>query len=156
MHKLGDVFHKLDSRRFFSLPSSGKTGHYTLQQAQNSHGDRHGSYSSSSSDGAKSSSSYSPLPVPKPSAASYPGCRSRPSSSPKHSPNFRSRLQPTCRRCNSQVDAQFMVASGCEQCHVGTDSPTLCFTCGKITRQSAAVVRFFDRVLFNGSKLELS
>lgn len=106
MHKLGDVFHKLESKRFFSLPFSHKTGHYTVQQVQNSHGERHGS--------SGSSGSSSPLPAPKPSAASYPGCRSRPGSSPRQSPNFRSRQQPACRRCNSQVDTEFTFTSVCE------------------------------------------
>lgn len=73
---------------------SRKSGHYTVQQIQNSGGERHVSTSSSSS-------SNSPL-VGKPIAASYPGCRSRPSSSPRRSPNFRSRLQSSCRRYNSQ------------------------------------------------------
>lgn len=113
MHKLGDVFHKLEAKRFFSLPCSRKTGHYTFQQIQNSHGERHGSSSSSGS-------GSTPLLVPKPSSASYPGCRSRPSSSPRHSPNFRSRLQPACRRCNSQVDSKS--PSGCEQFHGGSAS----------------------------------
>lgn len=112
MHKLGDVFHKLESKRFFSLPCSRKTGHYTVQQIPNSHGERHGSSSSSSDSG--------PLPVPKPSAASYPGCRSRPGSSPRHSPNFRSRPQPQCQRCNSQVGTKLMFTSVSEQFHGGS------------------------------------
>lgn len=107
MHKLADVFDKLESKRFFSLPCSRKSGHYTVQQIQNSGGERHVSTSSSSS-------SNSPL-VGKPIAASYPGCRSRPSSSPRRSPNFRSRLQSSCRRYNSQVGTEFTIASVCEQ-----------------------------------------
>lgn len=105
--------HKLELRRFFSLPFSRTTGHYTVQQIQNSYGERLGSSSSSSS---------TPLPVPKPSSASYPGCRSRPGSSPRHSPNFRSRLQPAWRHCNSQVETKFMFTSVYEQFHGGGHS----------------------------------
>ncbi|XP_069014570.1 rho GTPase-activating protein 18 isoform X1 [Embiotoca jacksoni] len=83
---------------------SRRTGHYTLQQNQNTqHGDRHGP---STTTCTTKNSSTDPPSLPNPSSASFP--RSQPSSSPKtgssprHSPNSRSRPQPACKRCNSQ------------------------------------------------------
>lgn len=92
----------------YTVSSSRKTGHYTVQQSQNTHGDRHGAptTTTNSSDSTKPSGSE-PLSVPKTSGGSYPRSRHSPSpktgSSPRHSPNFRSRLLPSCQRYNSQV-----------------------------------------------------
>lgn len=91
-----------------TVSSSRKTGHYTVQQSQNTHGDRHGAptTTASSSNSTKPTGSE-PLSVPKTSGGSYPRSRHSPSpktgSSPRHSPNFRSRLLPSCQRYNSQV-----------------------------------------------------
>ncbi|XP_056872992.1 rho GTPase-activating protein 18 isoform X2 [Takifugu flavidus] len=61
-----------------------RTGHYTIQQHQNTHGDQHGP--STTADGTKPTQ---PLPIPR----TQPPC-----SSPRHSP----RTLPSCQRCNSQ------------------------------------------------------
>ncbi|TWW69019.1 Protein sel-1 -like protein 1 [Takifugu flavidus] len=63
---------------------SRRTGHYTIQQHQNTHGDQHGP--STTADGTKPTQ---PLPIPR----TQPPC-----SSPRHSP----RTLPSCQRCNSQ------------------------------------------------------
>ncbi|XP_029705006.1 rho GTPase-activating protein 18 isoform X3 [Takifugu rubripes] len=61
-----------------------RTGHYTIQQHQNTHGDQHGP--STTADGTKPTQ---PLPIPR----TQPPC-----SSPRQSP----RTLPSCQRCNSQ------------------------------------------------------
>ncbi|XP_042246916.1 rho GTPase-activating protein 18 [Thunnus thynnus] len=83
---------------------SRRTGHYTVQQNQNTHhGDRSGPASTTSS---TKPTSTDPSSLPNPSAA--PGSRSqhssspKPGSSPRHSPNSRLRPRPTCERFNSQ------------------------------------------------------
>eukprot|EP00066_Takifugu_rubripes_P020994 XP_011610260.1 PREDICTED: rho GTPase-activating protein 18 isoform X2 [Takifugu rubripes] len=63
---------------------SRRTGHYTIQQHQNTHGDQHGP--STTADGTKPTQ---PLPIPR----TQPPC-----SSPRQSP----RTLPSCQRCNSQ------------------------------------------------------
>lgn len=76
---------------FVCLSCSRRTGHYTVQQHQSTHNDRHGP--STTTDGANPTV---PLPVPRTQAP----CGS-PRHSPRHSP--RSRPFPPCQRCNSQV-----------------------------------------------------
>lgn len=83
---------------------SRRTGHYTVQQNQNTHhGDKSGPASTTSS---TKPTSTDPSSLPNPSAA--PGSRSqhssspKPGSSPRHSPNSRLRPRPTCERFNSQ------------------------------------------------------
>ncbi|XP_067337679.1 rho GTPase-activating protein 18 isoform X2 [Channa argus] len=86
-----------------NLPSS-RTGHYTVQQTQNTqHEDRCGPATTSNHTRSRSAEALS---VQNPSSAA--SHRSQFSSSPKpnsslrHSPNFRSRSRPACQRCNSQ------------------------------------------------------
>ncbi|XP_042246917.1 rho GTPase-activating protein 18 isoform X2 [Thunnus maccoyii] len=92
------------SRLACYLHLSRRTGHYTVQQNQNTHhGDRSGPASTTSS---TKPTSTDPSSLPNPSAA--PGSRSqhssspKPGSSPRHSPNSRLRPRPTCERFNSQ------------------------------------------------------
>ncbi|XP_029705005.1 rho GTPase-activating protein 18 isoform X2 [Takifugu rubripes] len=72
------------SRMVCYLYFSRRTGHYTIQQHQNTHGDQHGP--STTADGTKPTQ---PLPIPR----TQPPC-----SSPRQSP----RTLPSCQRCNSQ------------------------------------------------------
>ncbi|XP_042338797.1 rho GTPase-activating protein 18-like, partial [Plectropomus leopardus] len=105
-----DVLSKIVQTDFVSvsvpdcLSRSRRTGHYTVQQNQNAHhGDRSGSSTTISS---TKTSSTDPPPLlnpsvgvcPKPQPPSSP----KSGSSPKHSPNSRSRARPPCQRCNSQ------------------------------------------------------
>ncbi|XP_041814332.1 rho GTPase-activating protein 18 isoform X3 [Chelmon rostratus] len=81
-----------------STATSRRTGHYTVQQNQNTqHGDRYGPPTAT---GGTKATGTDPLSQPNPSLAACP--TSQLSSSPGHSPNCRSRPPPTCQRCNSQ------------------------------------------------------
>ncbi|XP_029352664.1 rho GTPase-activating protein 18 isoform X2 [Echeneis naucrates] len=83
---------------------SRRTGHYNVQQNQNTqHGDR---YWPASSPSITKTSSTDPSSLPYQSSASYPRSQLRSSpktnSSPRHSPSSRSRLQLSYQRYNSQ------------------------------------------------------
>ncbi|XP_031177822.1 rho GTPase-activating protein 18 isoform X2 [Sander lucioperca] len=81
-----------------STVPSRRTGHYTVQQNQNMHhGDKSGPSTTSNS---TRTTSTDPASLLNPSVVACP--RSQPSSSPRHSPNSRSRPRPPCQRCNSQ------------------------------------------------------
>lgn len=112
----------------FCLSCSRKTGHYTVQQNQNAHGDRYGTSTTTNS---TKTTGTDPLSLPNTSISSchrsQPSCSPKPGSSPRHSPNSRSRPRPTCQRCNSQV--------GCEWCNASVVVPYLkqdsaCSNCG--------------------------
>ncbi|XP_068565016.1 rho GTPase-activating protein 18 isoform X3 [Cebidichthys violaceus] len=78
---------------------SRRTGHYTVQQNQSTHhGDRSGPSTTSSGTKATSTDPPSVLTYPRSQAS----CSPKPGSSPRHSPNSRSRPRPPCQRCNSQ------------------------------------------------------
>uniref|UniRef100_UPI0037E8C93D rho GTPase-activating protein 18 n=1 Tax=Semicossyphus pulcher TaxID=241346 RepID=UPI0037E8C93D len=86
-----------------NLPSR-RTGHYAVQQSQNTHhGDR---YAPSTVASSTKTGSTEPSSLPNPSAASCPRSQHssspKPGSSPRHSPISRSRARPPCQRCNSQ------------------------------------------------------
>ncbi|XP_035851251.1 rho GTPase-activating protein 18 isoform X4 [Sander lucioperca] len=86
------------SRLTYYLHLSRRTGHYTVQQNQNMHhGDKSGPSTTSNS---TRTTSTDPASLLNPSVVACP--RSQPSSSPRHSPNSRSRPRPPCQRCNSQ------------------------------------------------------
>ncbi|XP_039636980.1 rho GTPase-activating protein 18 isoform X2 [Perca fluviatilis] len=77
---------------------SRRTGQYTVQQNQNPHhGDKSGPSTTTNS---TRTTSTDPASLLNPSVVACP--RSQPSSSPRHSPNSRSRPRPQCQRCNSQ------------------------------------------------------
>ncbi|XP_078130705.1 rho GTPase-activating protein 18 isoform X1 [Sander vitreus] len=81
-----------------STVPSRRTGHYTVQQNQNlHHGDKSGPSTTTNS---TRTTSTDPASLLNPSVVACP--RSQPSSSPRHSPNSRSRPRPPCQRCNSQ------------------------------------------------------
>ncbi|XP_037305168.2 rho GTPase-activating protein 18 isoform X1 [Pungitius pungitius] len=75
---------------------SRRTGHYTVQQHQ-SHGDGT-EPSAAASAGTKPSATEPPSPRPRP----WHTCSPKPGSSPRHSPNFRSRPRVPSQRSNSQ------------------------------------------------------
>ncbi|XP_078130707.1 rho GTPase-activating protein 18 isoform X3 [Sander vitreus] len=86
------------SRLTYYLHLSRRTGHYTVQQNQNlHHGDKSGPSTTTNS---TRTTSTDPASLLNPSVVACP--RSQPSSSPRHSPNSRSRPRPPCQRCNSQ------------------------------------------------------
>lgn len=88
------------------LSCSRRTGHYTVQQSQNTHhGDRYGPTISTSTD---------PPSLPNPSVTLVP--KSQPSSSPRHSPNCKKGSRPSSQRCNSQVSRGVNLFN--EQLHV--------------------------------------
>ncbi|XP_056260936.1 rho GTPase-activating protein 18 isoform X2 [Seriola aureovittata] len=83
---------------------SRRTGHYNVQQNQNTqHEDRYGPAAPAS---ITKTSSTDPSSLPNPSSAACPRSQlsssPKPDSSPGHSPNSRSRPRPACQRCNSQ------------------------------------------------------
>ncbi|XP_023285907.1 rho GTPase-activating protein 18 isoform X2 [Seriola lalandi dorsalis] len=83
---------------------SRRTGHYNVQQNQNTqHEDRYGPAAPAS---ITKTSSTDPASLPNPSSAACPRSQlsssPKPDSSPGHSPNSRSRPRPACQRCNSQ------------------------------------------------------
>ncbi|KAG7240314.1 hypothetical protein INR49_027125 [Caranx melampygus] len=81
--------------------SSRRTGHYNVQQNQNTqHGERRGSAAPPSITRTDPSSPPNTISAvgPKSQLSSSP----KPDSSPRHSPNSGSRHQPPCQRCNSQ------------------------------------------------------
>lgn len=87
-----------------STGPSRRTGHYAVQQNQNTHHvDKHGPSTATST---TKTSSTDPSSLPNPSGAacprSQPSSSPKPGSSPRHSPNNRPRPRPTCQRCNSQ------------------------------------------------------
>ncbi|CAJ1077342.1 rho GTPase-activating protein 18 isoform X2 [Xyrichtys novacula] len=83
---------------------SRRTGHYAVQQNQNTqHGDKFGSSSSAKS---IKTTITDPSSQPISSAAACPRSQAssspKPGSSPRHSPNSKSRARPPCQRYNSQ------------------------------------------------------
>nr|XP_046229252.1 rho GTPase-activating protein 18 isoform X2 [Scatophagus argus] len=87
-----------------SAAPSRRTGHYSVQQNQNTHhGDKYGPPTPISS---TKTTGTDPLSLPNSSVAAchspQPSSSPKPDSSPRHSPNSRSRPRPTCQRCNSQ------------------------------------------------------
>ncbi|XP_022593658.1 rho GTPase-activating protein 18 isoform X2 [Seriola dumerili] len=83
---------------------SRRTGHYNVQQNQNTqHEDRYGPAATAS---ITKTSSTDLSSLPNPSSAACPRSQlsssPKPDSSPGHSPNSRSRPRPACQRCNSQ------------------------------------------------------
>ncbi|XP_038582582.1 rho GTPase-activating protein 18 isoform X2 [Micropterus salmoides] len=85
-----------------STEPSRRTGHYTIQQNQNTHHvDRYGPSTTTSST-KTTSTDPSSLPNPSVAACSQPYSSPKPGSSPRHSPISRFRPGPTCQRCNSQ------------------------------------------------------
>ncbi|XP_039981242.1 rho GTPase-activating protein 18 isoform X2 [Xiphias gladius] len=92
------------SRLAYYLNLSRRTGHYTVQQNQNTqHGDR---YEPAATTEMTKACSTHPSSLPNPGSGacprSQPSSSPKPDSSPRHSPTSRSRSQPTCQRCNSQ------------------------------------------------------
>ncbi|XP_008311043.1 rho GTPase-activating protein 18 isoform X2 [Cynoglossus semilaevis] len=93
--------HTMGTRLVHYLRIGGRTGHYTVQQNQNT---QHCGNASSTS--VNKTGSLTSLPLSSSGSGSWSRSKAssspRSHSSPRHSPNSRIRLRPSCQRSNSQ------------------------------------------------------